>query len=148
LVGSGSVTCILRDVDVYGRLISVCEAGGIDLAGALVDGGLAWAFVRYSNDYVDREAEARDAEVGIWRGGARPMTPWEYRANRWERAAAASPREGCPIKGNIASDGERIYHTPWSPWYGRTTISASSGERWLCDEAEAVAAGWRPARSR
>ena len=52
---------------------------------------------------------------------------------------------GCPIKGNIARDGERIYHTPWSPWYGRTQISAAKGERWFCDEGAAQAAGWRAA---
>lgn len=147
LIGKGRVTCILRDVDVYGRMISVCEAYGADLAGALVDSGLAWAFVRYSDDYVEREAEARDAQVGIWRGGAQPGTPWDYRANRWDRAAASSPREGCPIKGNISANGERIYHTPWSPWYNRTSINVGPGERWFCDEAEAVAAGWRPGRA-
>lgn len=65
---------------------------------------------------------------------------------RWERAAAASPRPGCPIKGNINRDGERIYHTPWSPWYERVQIDESQGERWFCDEAEAEAAGWRAPR--
>ena len=148
LIDGGRVTCDLRDVDAYGRLISVCKADGTDLSGALIDAGLAWAFVRYSNDYATREGEARAARVGIWRGGATPTPPWEYRANRWERAAAASPRKGCPIKGNIGSDGERIYHTPWSPWYTRTKVNPSAGERWFCDEAEAIAAGWRPAASR
>ena len=49
------------------------------------------------------------------------------------------------IKGNVARDGERIYHTPWSPWYGRTKISEGKGERWFCDEGAAQAAGWRAA---
>jgi hypothetical protein len=60
----------------------------------------------------------------------------------------ASPHRGCPIKGNINDEGEHIYHTPWSPWYSRTKINETKGERWFCDEAEAMAAGWRPARFR
>jgi hypothetical protein len=66
-------------------------------------------------------------------------------ADRWERAAETPPA-GCPIKGNIGAEGERIYHTPWSPWYARTKIDEDKGERWFCDEAEAIEAGWRPAR--
>ncbi len=54
----------------------------------------------------------------------------------------------CPIKGNISKTGERIYHTPWSPWYSRTKINEATGERWFCDESEAAAAGWRAARFR
>ncbi|MDN5568676.1 MAG: thermonuclease family protein, partial [Paracoccus sp. (in: a-proteobacteria)] len=53
-----------------------------------------------------------------------------------------------PIKGNISGSGERIYHTPWSSDYGRTKIDEAKGERWFCDEAEAVAEGWRASRSR
>jgi hypothetical protein len=34
---------------------------------------------------------------------------------------------------------------PWSPWYARVKIDESRGERWFCSEAEALAAGWRPA---
>ena len=108
--------------------------------------GLAWAFRRFSDDYVELEDRARMARVGIWQGDAE--APWDYRANAWERAAEASPRPGCPIKGNIKRDGEKIYHTPWSPWYERTQIDESRGQRWFCDEAEAQAAGWRPARFR
>jgi hypothetical protein len=52
--------------------------------------------------------------------------------------------EGCPIKGNINSEGERIYHTPWgSQWYERTKISADQGEQWFCSERQALDAGWR-----
>ena len=48
------------------------------------------------------------------------------------------------IKGNIGSGGDRIYHTPDSPYYERTRIDESEGERWFCTEAAAVAFGWRP----
>lgn len=39
--------------------------------------------------------------------------------------------------------GERVYHTPDSPWYGRTEIDTDAGERWFCTEREALDAGWR-----
>jgi hypothetical protein len=48
------------------------------------------------------------------------------------------------IKGNIGNDGEKIYHVPGSPYYNQTEIVESSGERWFCTVAEALAAGWRP----
>ena len=146
LVGSANVECEAHGNDPYGRIIATCFVGGVDLGQKLVEEGLAWAFVKYDAVYRDQEAAAKAAELGIWRGA--PEAPWDYRADRWERAAESSPREGCPIKGNIGAAGERIYHTPWSPWYGRTKIDEGNGERWFCDEAEAISAGWRAARFR
>jgi hypothetical protein len=62
------------------------------------------------------------------------------------QVSSSTTRDGCNIKGNINSRGERIYHTPASPWYAETTVNKSRGQRWFCTEAEAVAAGWRSAR--
>lgn len=132
--------------DPYGRVIASCTVAGRDVAGQLVREGLAWAYTEYSNDYVGIETAARQARRGIWQ--AKTQTAWDFRADRWQRAAAVSPREGCPIKGNISGDGEQIYHTPWSKYYSRTQINEAQGEAWFCDEAEAEAAGWRPAGGR
>lgn len=52
-------------------------------------------------------------------------------------------RDGCLIKGNISSSGERIYHMPGQRYYDKTVIDTSKGERWLCTEQEAINAGWR-----
>lgn len=49
----------------------------------------------------------------------------------------------CNIKGNVSTQGERIYHVPGQKYYDDTRISASHGERWFCSEDEARAAGWR-----
>jgi endonuclease YncB( thermonuclease family) len=148
LIGDGRVDCIALEQDPYGRVVATCRSGsGDDIGEQLVTEGFAWAFVRYSKVYVGAERAAREAHLGIWQGQAE--SPWDYREDRWARAAAKSPRPGCPIKGNISiGSGERIYHTPWSASYDRTDIDESKGERWFCDEAEAIAAGWRPARSR
>ncbi|HEV2126434.1 MAG TPA: hypothetical protein VGW38_27055, partial [Chloroflexota bacterium] len=53
--------------------------------------------------------------------------------------------EGCRIKGNISSSGERIYHMPFHEYYGRTKINEDAGEAWFCTEEEALRAGWRRA---
>lgn len=52
LVSGRNVICEKRDPDRYGRTVAVCRANGEDLGAILVREGLAWAFVRYSRDYV------------------------------------------------------------------------------------------------
>ncbi len=106
----------------------------------MVTAGLAWAFTQYSKAYASEEAQARARRIGVWQ--AATETPWDYRARRWQSAAQQAPA-GCPIKGNINAQGERIYHAPWSHWYERTRVNVAKGERWFCSEGEAIAAGWR-----
>ena len=143
LVLGRDVECDDRGADDYGRTLAVCRADGVEINAAMVEAGLAWSFRRYAHDYDTLEESVRPSGVGIWQ--AETETPWEYRARRWEVATQEAP-EGCPIKGNINSEGERIYHAPWSPWYSRTKVSVDKGERWFCDEGEAVSAGWRAPR--
>lgn len=145
LVKGRTVECVPLDTDAYRRIVARCHAGDLDLGAEMVGRGFAWAYRRYADDYTQAEGIARANGRGIWQGEALPA--WEYRADRWARAAAQTP-ERCPIKGNISNQGERIYHTPWSPAYSKTRIDESKGERWFCDEAEAISAGWRAARWR
>lgn len=140
LIEGANVSCDDRGGDDYGRTLAICVAAGGDINAAMVDQGYAWAFRRYSDHYAAAEDRARIEGIGIWQ--ASTEAPWDYRAARWAVAEQQAP-EGCPIKGNIAKDGERIYHAPWSPWYSRTKLSPEKGERWFCSEGEAVAAGWR-----
>jgi endonuclease YncB( thermonuclease family) len=138
----GDVRCERIETDKYGRFVGTCFAGDVDLGQAMVERGMAWAFVRYSDVYAPSERIAKRAKIGIWRGPSVPA--WEYRSKRWKTATNTAPK-GCAIKGNISSGG-KIYHTPWSKWYAKTGINTAKGERWFCNEAEAVAAGWRAAR--
>jgi endonuclease YncB( thermonuclease family) len=136
-----SVECAVHAIDEYQRRIASCSHAGEDLSTRLVSEGLALAFRRYSERLVSEEEAARAAGRGLWQTTFE--APWHYRAHRWEVAAQEAPG-GCAIKGNINQDGERIYHTPWaSQWYERTKVTESKGERWFCNEAEALAAGWR-----
>ena len=140
LVAGKDVHCETNGKDDYGRWLATCETGGASINGAMVREGLAWAFRKYSMTYVAIEDEARRARRGVWQ--AETETPWAYRERRWNSAKQITPN-GCPIKGNINAKGERIYHTPWSPWYAKARVNTAKGERWFCSEAEALAAGWR-----
>jgi hypothetical protein len=140
-IGDREVRCVVGELDQYDRRISTCEVAGEDLSSWLVSEGLALAYRRFSDRFVPEEEAARAAGRGLWQTDFEP--PWEYRAKRWEVASQEAP-EGCPIKGNINRDGERIYHTPWgSQYYDRTKISLDKGERWFCSERQALDAGWR-----
>lgn len=141
LIGNNDVVCDSHGNDKYGRVLAVCYADGRDLNASMVKAGLAWAFVRYSQIYVNEEAQARQALAGIWAGTA--QAPWDFRQSGWTTAEMHAPK-GCAIKGNVSSKGH-IYHMPWSPWYNRVTIETRRGEQWFCSESEAQAAGWRPA---
>jgi len=135
------VTCHVHAYDRYGRAIATCFAGRDNLNAGLIRRGMAWAFVKYSETYAATQRDAQRRGVGLWASDC--QRAWTFRAQRWMASTQAAP-EGCPIKGNISRRG-RLYHTPWSPWYDRTRISKARGERWFCSEAEARAAGWRPA---
>ena len=82
LAGGWALTCRARDVDRYGRVVATCAAAGgaEDVSAVLAREGLTWAFLEYSGDYVDQEAGARAAEIGIWQ--APTQTAEAYRADR------------------------------------------------------------------
>ncbi|MCC5978886.1 MAG: thermonuclease family protein [Salinarimonas sp.] len=164
MIGADPVHCIERDIDHYRRIIGECFAGVTNLNAALVAEGLAFAYRRFSMDYAALEDEARSEARGIWAGTV--QAPWDHRRDpqhlltqqvaatgstlfAQEQVVARNDRSGyhppgdCVIKGNINRRGERIYHTPSSPWYSRTRVDKSRGQRWFCSEEEARAAGWR-----
>lgn len=77
LAGGKTLACTPRDVDRYGRVVAVCFAGKTDVGRALVRAGLAMAYRRYGEDYVDAEQDARAARRGMWAG---PFDwPWDWR---------------------------------------------------------------------
>jgi len=76
LIRDRHVTCEPRTLDRYGPTVAICRADGRDLRADMVADGHAWAFVRYSRDYVEEEREAAAVRAGIhghtcepvWRG--------------------------------------------------------------------------------
>src|SRR5476651_669745 len=65
LVNGHTVECEARGKDKYGRTIGLCNAGGVDIQAETVKAGKAWAFIRYSHDYILREGEAQAANLGV-----------------------------------------------------------------------------------
>jgi endonuclease YncB( thermonuclease family) len=139
LLAGQIVTCDPRDIDQYGRTVAVCFADHQDINATMVAEGWALAYQEYSLNYVPQERGAQAAGLGMWQGDFVP--PWDWRRGTKLEGSGVVPE--CAIKGNIARDGERIYHVPSGRYYGVTVMDLASGERWFCTETEAVEAGWR-----
>jgi len=135
-------TCQAVDTDRYGRIVARCDVAGRDMGRALVQGGLAYAYRKYSLDYDLDEKAAFVADAGIH--GFLMESPARYRLTQIKGRVAPDPN--CNIKGNINAKGVRIYHMPGQEHYQKTGIRAEQGERWFCSQAQARASGWRPAR--
>lgn len=150
LIAGRQVLCAVVDTDRFGREVAVCQVGTSDLGGALVMGGAALAYRRYSRAYVAQELAARQARRGLWRSeGDDFQTPADWRATlggtQEQREGREFASDDCDIKGNISAVG-RVYHQSGQSDYDRTRIDVARGERWFRSEADAQAAGWRAAR--
>lgn len=80
LVQGGKVTCEPKGTDRYLRTLAVCYVDGVDLGKTMVRLGMAWAFTRYSQDYVGQEALARQERLGVHAHDCVPA--WDWRAGR------------------------------------------------------------------
>lgn len=80
LTNGHPVVCDDRGRDRYGRTIAVCRVSGEDLGALMVRQGMAWAFTRYSLDYVDQEAKAKAERLGVHAHDCQPA--WEWRARQ------------------------------------------------------------------
>jgi endonuclease YncB( thermonuclease family) len=143
MVAGKLVSCVPKGIDVYGRQLAVCRVEAVDLSSFMARQGHALAYVKYSLDYEVDELFAKDSKAGAWSGTFEK--PWEYRLTRRAAGAEAGrvatpPSPTCNIKGNVRSDGTRIYHKPGDPSYQKV-----KPENWFCDVDEAVRAGFRPA---
>lgn len=78
--------CEPKTRDRYGRTVAVCRVGQEDIGAIMVREGLAWAFERYSRDYVGQQALAKAAGLGIHSHGCEPAWEWRQR-----KRSAAQP---------------------------------------------------------
>jgi endonuclease YncB( thermonuclease family) len=79
LVSGRSVDCTGLDADRYGRLVSRCTVGDLELNSEMVRLGWAVAHMRHGTLYVREEAEARRDKRGIWRGTFDLPEDWRQR---------------------------------------------------------------------
>lgn len=128
--------------DRYGRVVAKCFVGDVDIGRWLVQEGYAFAYRKYALDYDLDEKRAAITNRGLH--GSHVQSPAQFRKTRATGRIPLDP--ACRIKGNIAADGERIFHVPGQEHYEVTGIRPERGERWFCDPQEARAAGWRAAK--
>jgi micrococcal nuclease len=69
-----------RYQDRFGRTVADVFISDSDIGLEMIRAGMAWHFVKYSNDPAYKEAEqlARRNKVGLW-GLPNPIPPWNYR---------------------------------------------------------------------
>lgn len=134
----------------HARVVARCTLDGEDVAALLIRAGVARVCDRFADaqgvlhTYRTAEAQARAIGRGIFGG---PMNAAAgFCALRISAAGGAVGTHGaaCRIKGNVSSNG-RIYHLPGQAHYERVDMD-DPRKRWFCSEAEAQAAGWRPAQ--
>lgn len=74
------VECFWRGQDRYGRTIGKCTADGADIQAEMVRQGMAWAYLRYSLDYLPQENAAKAEKIGMHGHGC--ARAWEWRKER------------------------------------------------------------------
>ncbi|SCW89095.1 nuclease homologue [Rhizobium mongolense subsp. loessense] len=71
-MASGDVVCDDRGADIYERQLGVCRVGQREINAEMVASGNAWAFGKYSTDYVTLEDRAHSEQLGIWQASTIP----------------------------------------------------------------------------
>ena len=82
LIGSGKVTCVENDIDIYKRSLSTCyvlkaDGSEININDDMVRSGWAVAYRDEAGEYAEAEAYAKANKLGIWQG--KFMKPQLYR---------------------------------------------------------------------
>jgi len=83
ILKAGAVSCSDEGHDKYGRTLSHCRAGDLDVNEAMVARGFARAFVHFSSEYLANEQEAQAAHRGFWAGTW--DAPWDWRMEHPKR---------------------------------------------------------------
>jgi len=140
------------ETDRYGRLLRYVYLNNLFVNAELVRLGYAEA-VGYrpdtaQADYLESlEAQARAANLnchatGVFNDAATPPPLPTQPAGGYR-----CPDGSACVKGNINSQGDKIYHHPGCGNYDDVAINESAGERFFAASAEAEAAGWRRAKN-
>ncbi len=133
-----SVRWVQKGTDRYGRTLADVYVGDRNSGHVLLSEGLAWHFIRYSDDELmaGLEQDARSEGRGLW-SRRDPIPPWDFRQGDRSRAGReAQPADGL-LHGNRKS---RVYHQPACANYScKNCIVAFQ------NAAEAQARGFRPA---
>lgn len=145
-----TVRCQPKDTDRYGRVVAECFVKGTSVNRWMVRSSWAVAYRQYATAFIADEVDAHQHQRNLWQGPF--QMPADYRRSKREQTARHAPVAaqpvlgGCRIKGNISRQGKKIYHVPGQRDYERTSIDTNHGERMFCSPADALQAGWQPAK--
>jgi endonuclease YncB( thermonuclease family) len=78
LLRGRTISCKSLETDRYGRAVSICWDGTLEINNEMVRQGWAVAYFRHSTAYAKAQKEARAARRGIWQGNFE--MPENYRA--------------------------------------------------------------------
>ncbi len=140
IVGKAQIRCTWKELDRYGRALATCTREGHDIAEMMVDHGVALAYRNYTWKYALDEDEAKAKRMGLWAGLFVP--PWD-----WRRGVRLEGNElpdiDCPVKGNVNSKGDRIYHV--KGWRDHAKVRLKPEEGDICFESvfDAELSGFR-----
>jgi len=80
LLRGKTINCKSLETDHYGRAVSICWDGKLEINNEMVRQGWAVAYFRHATAYAKAQKEARAAKRGIWRG--KFEMPENYRERR------------------------------------------------------------------
>ncbi|HZG73825.1 MAG TPA: thermonuclease family protein [Chondromyces sp.] len=131
----------VQERDQYGRILAYVWIGDELYNRTLIEKGLARVAVfppntRYVDDFQEVQNQAQKKKAGIW-SIEDYVTDRGYNGQVKEETPSKK-EDGCTIKGNISSSGEKIYHVPGGQFY-----EVTKPEEIFCSKEEAEAAGYR-----
>lgn len=65
LINNRSIACTARGLHPSGKLFGVCRSAGVDVGATMVRKGMAWAAVKFTQNYAAQEAAAKGENLGI-----------------------------------------------------------------------------------
>ena len=78
-IGNNNVKCISEGKDQYKRILAECFVNNESLSSYLVRSGYAFAYRKYSKNFISDENYARINKLGMW--SMEFDYPWDYRKN-------------------------------------------------------------------
>jgi len=80
LIGDEKIRCLWSERDRYDRLLASCYVGEKNVNAEMVKLGMALAYRRYSDRYVEEEEYAKNAGLGLW--ATNFVEPWKWREGK------------------------------------------------------------------
>ena len=88
-IGNRKVTVVITGKDRYGNLVATVKLKSTNIGLLLIQEGLAWAKPNSPPEMQKKQAEAKNAELGIWKN-ASTEPPWIYRRKKTMRSPKGS----------------------------------------------------------